>query len=77
MKEKEKSPSMTKTIDDVLKQKYVTAKDLQIIIPELSYQRALTYICEAQRIMREKNYFVPEQRTKIALTKIIKQKFGF
>lgn len=68
-----KSPSTTK---EILEQQYLTAKDLMIIIPKLSYARALKYIEDAREDMENKNYFVPEGKTKVALTKIIKKKFG-
>lgn len=68
---------MDKNIKEVLDQQYLTAKDLMLIIPKLSYQRALGYIDDAREEMKQKNYFVPEGRTKVALTKIIKKKFGF
>lgn len=67
------SPSTTK---EILEQQYLTAKDLMIIIPKLSYARALKYIEDAREDMENKNYFVPEGKTKVALTKIIKKKFG-
>lgn len=67
------SPSTTK---EILEQQYLTAKDLMIIIPKLSYARALKYIEDAREDMKNKNYFVPEGKTKVALTKIIKKKFG-
>ena len=60
----------------ILERSYITAKDLMIIIPKLSYQRALKYIDDIRNEMREKNYFVPEGRTKVALTKLVKKKFG-
>ena len=68
---------MSNDINKVLNQKYLTAKDLMLIIPKLTYQRALGYIDNAREEMKEKGYFVPEGRTKVALTKIIRDKFGF
>ena len=61
---------------DILNQSYITAKDLMIIIPKLSYVRALKYIDDFREEMKEKGYFVPEGRTKVALTKLVKKKFG-
>ena len=54
----------------------LTAKDLMQIIPKLSYNMALKYIDNARCEMSEKGYFLPEGKTKVALTKIIKKKFG-
>ncbi len=61
---------------NILNQSYITAKDLMIIIPKLSYVRALKYIDDFREEMKEKGYFVPEGRTKVALTKLVKKKFG-
>jgi len=64
-----------KTQDEILNQKYITAKDIQKIIP-VGYARALSYIEELREEMKEKNYFVPDGRTKVALTKLFIKKFG-
>ena len=61
---------------DILNQSYITAKDLMAIIPKLTYVRALKYIDDFREEMKEKGYFVPEGRTKVALTKLVKKKFG-
>ncbi len=61
---------------EILNQIYVTAKDLQQIIPKLNYTRALKYIDEIRNDMRKKGYFVPDGRTKVALTRLFKEKFG-
>jgi len=72
MKEGEKM----KSIEEILNQQYVTARDLTVIIPNLSYVRSLSYIDMIREEMKEKGYFVPDGRTKVALTKIVKKKFG-
>ena len=64
-----------KTPEEILKQQYITARDIQVIIPKLGYTRALSYIEELREEMKEKNYFVPNGRTKVALTKLFKKKF--
>ena len=61
---------------EILNQSYLTAKDLMVIIPKLSYKRALKYIDDFRTEMEQKGYFVPEGRTKVALTKLVKKKFG-
>lgn len=61
----------------IIEQEYLTAKDLMQIIPELCYNRALKYIDSAREEMKNKGYFVPDGKTKVALTKIIRKKFGF
>ncbi len=65
-----------KTTEEILKQQYVTATDLMIIIPNLGYNRALNFINEMREEMKQKGYFVPNCKTKVALTKIFKKKFG-
>lgn len=65
-----------KTVEEILQQPYLTAKDLTIIIPKLGYVRALKYIDDVREEMKEKNYFVPDGKTKVALTKLLKKKFG-
>lgn len=72
MKEKKESLSTT----EILEQPYITARDLQKIIPKLGYIRALEYIDIVRSEMEEKGLFVPDGRTKVALTKLIKKKFG-
>lgn len=65
-----------KTIEDVLNQKYMSANDLKVVIPAIGINKAREYIVEIQAIMKEKGYYVPKCRTKIALTKLIIKKFG-
>lgn len=67
---------LKKTNEEILKQPYITAKDIQQIIPKLGYIKALKYIDDLQEEMRMKNYYVPEGRTKVALTKLFIKKFG-
>ncbi len=68
---------MNNEVKDILNQHYITANDLMKIIPEITYHRALEYIKEARDDMKEKGYFLPTSKKKVALTKIIKKKFGF
>lgn len=75
--EKNKKEVPSKTQEEILKQLYLSAYDLQGLIPKLSYATALKYIKDARKEMKEKNIFVPESQTKLALTKIIRKKFGF
>ena len=65
-----------KTTKEILDQQYITALDMQQIIPSLSYPRALKYIDELRIEMKNRGYFVPDGRTKVALTKMFKKKFG-
>lgn len=65
-----------KSEEEILNQQYITARDIQKIIPNLGYVKALQYIEDLREEMKEKNYFVPDGRTKVALTKLFKKKFG-
>nr|DAG95451.1 MAG TPA: hypothetical protein [Crassvirales sp.] len=76
-----KSPSTINKTDEesaetLLKRYYLTAEDLTIIIPGLKVEKARKYISEIQEEMKKNGYFIPESRPKLALTKLIKKKFG-
>ena len=71
-----KSPSTTKTKGEVLEQTYLSAYDLQILIPTISYRNALNYIKEMQEKMTKQKYRVPPGQTKVALTWMIKEDLG-
>lgn len=76
-----KSPSTINKTDEesaetLLKRYYLTAEDLTIIIPGLKVEKARKYISETQEEMKKNGYFIPESRPKLALTKLIKKKFG-
>lgn len=55
---------------------YYTAKDLQQIIPNLTYDNAIKYINKARDVMKEKNYLIPIARPKVALAKIVNEMLG-
>lgn len=67
---------MKKTVDEVLEQKYMSAKDLKIIIPSLGVNKCVEYIKSIQEEMKEKGYFVPQTKEYLALTKLVRKKFG-
>lgn len=73
---KDKEMKLTKKPDEILKQYYLTAEDLTIIMPSLKMGKARKYINEIQEEMQKLNYFVPKTKTKMALTKLVKKKFG-
>jgi len=58
------------------KKYYITAKDLQDMIPNLTYDNAIKYINKAREVMKEKNYLIPITRPKVALTKIVLEMLG-
>ena len=55
---------------------YYTAKDLQKMIPHLTYDNAIKYINMAREVMKEKNYLIPTTRPKVALKKIVDEMLG-
>ena len=67
----------TKTKSEILDQLYLSADDLKILIPGITYATALKYIKEVREEMKSKNIFLPTSKTKLALTKLVRKKFGF
>lgn len=65
-----------KTVDEILTQKYISAKDLMIIIPELKYGNAIAFINIIQNEMEEKGLYIPIVKPKVALTKLVKKRLG-
>lgn len=54
---------------------YVSAKELQDYL-QISYKSALEIIVDVRKIMKEKGYLIPNTRTKLALTWMVKEKIG-
>lgn len=65
-----------KTPEEIKKQDYMNIKDLMILVPNLTYDRARIYINEVREEMKQKGYCIPITRPKVALTKLVKKKFG-
>lgn len=65
-----------KTREEILQQDYMSAKDLKIIIPSLGINKCVEYIKMIQQEAREKGYFIPQTKEYLALTKLVKKKFG-
>ena len=61
--------------EELLNQLYLTSEDLTKILP-IGITRARQYVNEIQGEMKEKGYFIPEGRKKVALTKLVRKKFG-
>lgn len=55
---------------------YITAQDLQQMIPNLTYANAIKYINDARKVMKERNYLIPIARPKVALTSIVLEMLG-
>lgn len=54
---------------------YINVKELQEMTG-LRYQSAMKVIKNAREIMKEKGYFIPQSKTIIALTWIVKKELG-
>lgn len=65
-----------KTKEEILNQTYLSATDLKILIPTLGINKCVKYIKEIRTEMEEKGYFIPETKPYLALTKLVKKKFG-
>lgn len=55
---------------------YITAKDLQKMIPNLTTDNARKIINEGRKIMEKRNYLIPIARPKVALTEIVYEMLG-
>lgn len=65
-----------KTKEEILNQSYMNAKDLKMLIPTMGINRCVDYIKEIRVEMEQKGYFVPQTRPFVALTKLVRKKFG-
>lgn len=54
---------------------YISAKDLQNNL-NISYQSARRIIEEVRKEMKERNYLIPNTKTKLALTWMVKKRIG-
>lgn len=59
---------------DVFKQTYMSAEDLKVIIPTMGIKARSKFIQDIRKQMEEENYYIPAGRTKLALTKLIKER---
>lgn len=62
--------------EEILKRKYITAKDLQKLIPGIGYTSALKLIDKYRDQAKEMNYYNPMGKTKVALTWLVKKDLG-
>ena len=63
-------------MDEILEKKYLTAKDLQKLIPGLSYEKALKLMDEFIAEEKRLGYLNPSGKTKVALTWLVKKRLG-
>lgn len=68
---------MKKSKEEILSQPYMSAFDLKELMPTVGIDKCRQYINDIRQEMKENNYLVPESKTKLALTKLVKKKFGF
>lgn len=72
-----KEEKSSKTKEEILSQLYLSAYDLQILLPDLKYNSALKMIEHMIEIMKKEKKYVPPGQTKLALTSIVKRECGF
>ena len=61
--------------EEILKNYYVSAEDIIKILP-IGIVKANKIIKEIQEEMKEKKYFIPDGRKRVALTKLFKKRYG-
>ncbi len=65
-----------KTKEEILNQLYVSPQDVKLLIPTLGMELCRQLVEETRNDMKEKNYFVPETKPKLALTKMLRKRIG-
>lgn len=65
-----------KTKEEILNQLYVSPQDVKILIPTLGMELCRQLVEETRNDMKTKNYFVPETKPKLALTKMLRKRIG-
>ena len=64
-------------VEEIKNKDYINANELMQLIPNLTYDNAIKYINEVREDMKNKGYCIPISRPKVALTKLVKKKFGW
>lgn len=67
----------TKSVSEILDQIYLSADDLLILMPHISYSQALKIIKEFREKMKAKKMYLPGGKTHLALTNLIRKECGF
>lgn len=62
--------------EKILNKVYLDATDLQKLMYPMSRSTAVKHINEIQQEMRDKGLYIPNTKTHLALTKLIRKKFG-
>ncbi len=65
-----------KTKEEILNQLYISSSDLKILIPTMGKNKCVEEIKLTRQEMEEKGLFVPPGKPFIALTKLIRKRYG-
>lgn len=65
-----------KTKEEVLEQSYISPQDLKILMPTVGIDNCRNIIAEIRTEMKAKGLFVPQTTPRLALTKLVKKRFG-
>ena len=62
--------------EKILNKCYLSAKDLQKLMYPMSRPTAVRHINMIQEEMRERGLYIPQTKVHLALTKIVRKRFG-
>ena len=62
--------------EQILNKPYLCAKDLMKLMYPMSRPTAVRHINAMQEEMKEKGLYIPNTKTHLALTKLIRKRFG-
>lgn len=67
---------MKKTKEEILEQSYISPQDLKLLMPTVGMENCRQMIALIREEMQEKGFFVPQTTPRLALTKLVRKKFG-
>lgn len=67
---------MKKTKEEILEQPYISPQDLKLLMPTVGMENCRQMIALIRDEMQEKGFFVPQTTPRLALTKLVRKKFG-
>ena len=65
-----------KTKEEILEQPYLSPSDLKVLMPTVGLDNCRKMIAEIREEMKNKGLFVPQTTPRLALTKLVRKKFG-
>ncbi len=65
-----------KTKEEILEQPYLSPSDLKALMPTVGLENCRGMINEIREEMKNKGLFVPQTTPKLALTKLVRKRFG-